>query len=139
MITAGMYQRDGIIYKVQENREKTRCYAKKLQECNGARFAEAGDVVHFEFVYDRGAVWSLSPDDQMTETQAKEFGVRTGMCCVCAAPLKDAVSVARGIGPTCAKKTKVLFRPAPTMTGSVESSETGALRITWRNDNGEVV
>lgn len=107
MITeAGMYQRDGIIFKVQQNREKSRVYAKKLQECSGARFAEQGDVVHFEFVYERGAVWSLTPEDRMTEAQATEFGVRTGMCCVCAAPLKDAVSVARGIGPVCAKRTQ---------------------------------
>lgn len=106
MITeAGMYQRDGIIYKVQQARESKNLYAKKLTECNGARFAEQGDVVHFEFVYERGAVWSLGPEDRMTEEQAKEFGIRTGMCCVCAAPLKDAVSVARGIGPTCAKRT----------------------------------
>lgn len=114
MITeTGMYTRDGIIFKVQATRDGSgRVYAKKLQECNGARYADAGDVVHFEFVYERGAIYALAPNDRMTESQAKEFGVRTGMCCVCAAPLKDAVSVARGIGPTCAKKSTVLFRQA---------------------------
>jgi len=106
MITeSGMYQRDGIIFKVQQNREKTRCYAKRLQPINGQRLSEDGtEVVHFEFVYERGAVWALSPEDRMTEEAAKTFGLKYGMCCVCAAPLSDAKSVARGIGPSCAKR-----------------------------------
>lgn len=107
MITeAGMYTRDGIIFKVQKARESGNCYAKRLTPINGDRLAENGtEVVHFEFVYERGAVYSLSPADRMTEEQAKEFGLRFGMCCVCAAPLKDAKSVALGIGPSCKKRT----------------------------------
>lgn len=107
MITeTGMYTRDGIIFKVQATRDGSgRVYAKKLQACNGNRLSEDGtEVVHFEFVYERGAVWSLSPEDRMTEEQAKAFGVQYGICCVCAAPLKDAKSVALGIGPSCKKR-----------------------------------
>jgi hypothetical protein len=107
MITeTGMYQRDGIIYKVQQARESKNCYAKRLTPINGDRLADNGtEVVHFEFVYERGAIFSLTPDDRMTEQAAKDFGLRFGMCCVCAAPLKDAKSVALGIGPSCKKRT----------------------------------
>lgn len=98
----GLYRRGDDVYRVQASRETGRLYAKRLVAIGGERLLrDSGEVVHFEFVYDSGAVYRLAAADRMTLTEACEFGIRTGTCAVCSAPLKDATSVARGIGPTC--------------------------------------
>lgn len=38
------------------------------------------------------------------ENAAKEYGIRTGICCVCSRTLTDPESIALGIGPICAAK-----------------------------------
>jgi len=101
----GMYRTAaGDIFKVQLSKTTGFPYALRLAATGGNRLAEAGDVVHFEFVYAPGAVRALDPAMRMTLEDAMEFGVKTGTCCVCGIRLKDAQSVARGIGPTCAKR-----------------------------------
>jgi Family of unknown function (DUF6011) len=103
----GMYQgADGIIYKVQRSKQdETRLYAKKLTPIGGERLRAADDaVVQWEFVYAPGAVRDLRPEQRLTLEQAQQFGIRYGVCCVCGAFLKDATSVAQGIGPVCAKR-----------------------------------
>lgn len=101
----GMYQREGVIYRVQEAKQSGRLYAKRLVECGGDRLRDADEaVVHFEFEYANGAIYNLAPEHRMTTDEARAFGIRYGICCVCAAPLKDAESVALGIGPVCRKR-----------------------------------
>lgn len=98
----GMYQRDGEVYKVQRARGSDRLYAKRLVVIGGRRLRDADEArVNFEFEYDRGAVFRLEPGDRMSQEQARAFGIRYGVCCVCGITLKDAESVARGIGPVC--------------------------------------
>jgi hypothetical protein len=100
----GMYRAaDGGIYKVQRSKTSGGLYAKQLVEIAGARLTEAEQVVNFEFQYAPGAVHTLTADDRMSLEQAKAFGIQYGVCCVCGATLKDAHSVAMGIGPVCAK------------------------------------
>jgi hypothetical protein len=102
----GMYRTaDGAIFKVQVGRESGQAYAKRLQPIGGERLTETAEVVNFEFVYAPGAVRALSPEMQMTLEEAREFGIQYGVCAVCGARLKDATSVAGGIGPVCAKRT----------------------------------
>jgi hypothetical protein len=87
----GMYQvASGAIYRVQAARGTGNLYAKVLNILGG-------------FDYEQGAIRKLSASDKMTLEQAQAFGVATGLCCVCGAFLTDAKSVARGIGPVCAK------------------------------------
>jgi len=94
----GMYRTaSGDIYRVQPSRETGRLYAKRM-DWNGT----PGEKPRFE--YAAGAVYSLTPSDRMTVTDAEEWGVETGVCCVCGAFLSDERSVARGIGPVCAGK-----------------------------------
>lgn len=86
----GMYQTaDGAIYRVKKSRESGRLYAMVLTAK--------------KFVYDRGAIFRLTPGDAMTLEAAKAYGVATGQCCVCGAELTDPKSVEAGIGPVCAK------------------------------------
>lgn len=101
----GMYRKGEDIYKVQRSRTSGRLYAKRLQAIGGRRMIDATeDVVSFEFVYANGDIFKLSPTDAMSREDAQAFGIRYGVCCVCAAALKDAESVALGIGPVCRKR-----------------------------------
>jgi hypothetical protein len=106
IFNAGMYQNPtGEIFKVQISKTSGQPYAKKLQPIGGARLVDAtGEAVNFEFVYTPGAIRSLTPEMAMTLEAAQAFGLRFGVCCVCGAFLKDAKSVANGIGPVCAKR-----------------------------------
>lgn len=103
----GIYQTaNGEVFKVQESKTNPgKFYAKRLQACSGQRLTEAETRVQFEFVYAPGAVYALAPEQRMSLDEAKQWGVRTGSCCVCGAYLKDAKSVSLGIGPVCIKKT----------------------------------
>ncbi len=93
-LTVGMYRKDGVIYRVQRSRESGGMYAKRLDLlATGA-----------EFVYAAGAIRTLTLADSMTREEAQAWGVETGICCVCSADLTDPVSVARGIGPVCARR-----------------------------------
>lgn len=103
----GMYRgADGSIYKVQRSKQdQTRLYAKRLVPINGNRMVDATEeIVRFEFQYDAGAIRSLTPAQRMSLDEAKAFGLRYGVCCVCGITLKDATSVANGIGPVCARR-----------------------------------
>lgn len=101
----GMY-RDAseTIFKVQRSKSSDRLYAKKLQPISGTRLTETDERVRWEFVYDSGAVYRLEPSQRLSLDEAKSFGIRFGVCCVCGAFLKDATSVEQGIGPVCGKR-----------------------------------
>lgn len=83
---------EGAIYRVHKSRETGRLYAKMF------------DIEEMKFVYSAGAMRFLTPEMKMTLAEAKQFGVETGICCVCGAYLTDDKSVAEGIGPVCAKR-----------------------------------
>jgi len=100
----GMYRVGERILKVQRAKLSGNLYAKELSPIGGRRLTETDEVVGFEFVYAPGALAELSAADKLTLEEAKAFGIQTGVCCVCGTPLKDAVSVASGIGPICAKR-----------------------------------
>jgi hypothetical protein len=95
---AGMYQLDGVIYKVQlAVHGSGNLYAKKL--IPGADFGDKA-----RFVYVPGAISKLTADDKLSLEQAKAFGALYGSCCVCGRTLTDEDSIAAGIGPVCANK-----------------------------------
>lgn len=99
----GMYRTaDGTIYKVQESKTSGNLYAKVLRMIGGKRLVETGEKVRFDFEYAPGAVRTLKASERMTLDEAKAFGIEYGFCVVCGAHLKDADSVAAGIGPVCA-------------------------------------
>ena len=107
MVNPGMYRTaNGDIFKVQVSRQSGHPYAKHLRPIGGQRLAEDGARVQWEFVYAPGAVKALDDSMQMTADEARKFGIQYGVCCVCGAFLKDATSVANGIGPVCEKRTK---------------------------------
>lgn len=102
----GVYEKDGEVYIVKPNREKTRLYAKRLVELRdtqGDRITDEDERVRIDFVYEPGVVFSLRPEDKMPLEKAKRLTVRYGRCIVCGRHLKVAESVERGIGPTCIK------------------------------------
>lgn len=98
----GMYRNAaGDIFKVQRSRTSGGLYAKALTPIGGRRLTEEDEVVGFEFTYAGGAIRTLRASDRMSLEDAKAFGIRYGICCVCGITLKDATSVALGIGPVC--------------------------------------
>lgn len=101
----GMYQLpNGEIFKVQKSQQSGYLYAKHLRPIGGQRLVETGERVNFEFAYAPGAIKMLRPEHAMTIEAARAFGIRYGVCCVCGTFLKDAESVAGGIGPVCRKR-----------------------------------
>lgn len=100
----GMYRdANGDLYKVQASRDdESKLYAKALTRIGGQRLTETDETVRFEFTYAPGAVYRLRASDRLSLDDAKAFGIRYGVCCVCGRTLKDASSVAAGIGPICA-------------------------------------
>ena len=98
----GMYQKGDDIFRVKKS-QAGNLYAMKLTQIGGERLRDVDEVtVQFEFEYVKGAILDLSAKDRMTLEQAQAFGLRYGICCVCATPLKQATSVLLGIGPVCA-------------------------------------
>lgn len=91
-LAEGLYQTDLGIYRVELS-EQGRLYARHLNPAGG-------------WTYERGAVYRLTPSQRMTLAEAREFGVKYGVCCVCGRLLSDSESVANGIGPICATNTK---------------------------------
>jgi hypothetical protein len=99
----GIYRHDGVIYQVKFNKAKTGVYAKRLVEIGGQRLTETGWVKNIDFEYAAGAINLISPDEKLPFEEAKELSIRYGRCLVCGRHLKDAHSVAEGIGPVCRK------------------------------------
>lgn len=104
VVEPGMYKHERDLFKVQRSKGSGNLYAKRLASIGGSRLTDENAVVHFEFQYDQGAIYSLKASERMTLEEAKAFGIQYGVCCVCGLPLKDAKSVAAGIGPVCGKR-----------------------------------
>lgn len=101
-VTMGVFKKDGRIYVVKPNRERTRVYAKEIVE-SPARMTENGLVADFTTVYRSGVVFQLTEADRWELADAKDFLTRFAKCIVCGRHLKAAKSVAGSIGPVCAK------------------------------------
>jgi hypothetical protein len=102
-VDVGLYQRDGDIYLVRFNREKTRRYAKRLIPISGTRVTESDEDIKADWEYQSGFIWELEPDDKMTLEQAEPFMIRYTHCMICGRFLKAANSVRQSIGPVCIK------------------------------------
>jgi hypothetical protein len=104
-LEAGMYRKDGKIYKVQVAVHGSRKpYAKELVFVEHHDMGDSGLKGVWEFVYAKGMVYKLTSADRMTLEDAKEFGALYGTCCVCGRLLTNEVSIEAGIGPVCGKR-----------------------------------
>lgn len=89
----GFYRLGEQFFRVQMNRQKT------------SRYAKVYDQDRRDWVYvGREPFRHLTPETHMTLEEAMEWGHQWGRCLVCNAELTDPKSVARGIGPVCAKR-----------------------------------
>jgi len=102
-VPIGAYEKDGEIFIVKPTRDGQRLYALKLVEAPSERVTEAGEHVHFDFEYAKGAIFKLTEADKMPIERARQLMIRYGRCIVCGRRLKKAESVERGIGPVCIK------------------------------------
>jgi hypothetical protein len=93
LVGEGVYRRstDGAMFRVQTSRESGNRYAKTLLESGG-------------WGYERGAIFTLKPEERLSVGELAEWGLSTGVCAICARLLSTAESVARGIGPVCASR-----------------------------------
>lgn len=89
----GMYQVDGVIYKVQ-----------RAVHGSGFLYAKRWDEESQSFEKETGAIRKIRADHRMTLEQAARFGQVTGTCGHCGRTLTDEDSIAAGIGPICASK-----------------------------------
>jgi len=101
-VGVGVFRKDGRVYVVKPNQEKTRFYAKEIVE-SPARMTESGLVVDFETVYRPGMVYDLAESDRWNLADARDFLTKFARCIVCGRHLKAAKSVSGAIGPVCAK------------------------------------
>ena len=86
---SGLHVLDGEVYRVVVSRDSGRPYALRLVEAPGA------------FEYAPGAVRRLSEDTMMTLDEARDYGVRYGVCAACGRTLTNPESIEYGIGPVC--------------------------------------
>jgi len=91
----GIYRNDEGVFRVKQSKAG-RFYAE--------RFVPHAERKSERFSYERGAIYSLTPEHRITLAQAVELGAQHGVCVVCGAELTDPTSIERGIGPVCAKK-----------------------------------
>lgn len=96
VIEVGMYRTEEGVFRVKSSRESGNLYAMK--------YNPQAQVKSERFSYARGGIYRLSAGDRLTLAEAQALGHEFGVCCVCGALLTDAQSVARGIGPVCAKR-----------------------------------
>jgi hypothetical protein len=83
----GVYLAAGKVIRVYPGRQSGRMLAAEIT-VDGPVYLGAA----FRFV---------KPDQRLSMEEAARYGAQFGICCVCAAPLTDPVSVAAGIGPIC--------------------------------------
>lgn len=102
----GIYEVDDHIYKVRQNRAKTRKYAEVLSftVSEALRLTKAGSTIKAQYVFERGAIFRIRPEHRITGKRAEELSIVFTSCIVCGRTLKAAASVARAIGPVCIKK-----------------------------------
>jgi hypothetical protein len=100
-VKMGVFRKDGKIFVVKPNKEKTRFYAKEIV-ASPPRMTEAGEVVDFETVYRAGMIYNLTEADRWPLKEAQQFLTQYARCIVCGRHLKAAKSVAGAIGPICA-------------------------------------
>jgi len=81
---------DGSVARVRKSKSSGRLYGEKLN----------GETSRFE--YTKGLIFHLK--DRMSLDDARAWGSRHGLCCVCAKTLTDNKSVDMGIGPVCIKR-----------------------------------
>jgi hypothetical protein len=101
-VSIGVFKKDGAIYVVKPNKQKTRVYAKEIV-AGPPRMTENGEVVDFEARYAPGVVYKLTEGDRWDMADARDFLTKFSRCIVCNRHLKAAESVANDIGPVCAK------------------------------------
>jgi hypothetical protein len=89
-LEVGVYYKNGEVYRVKVSQTSGRPYAMKL--------------IGRSFEYDSSYIRQITADDKMTLEQACDYGIQFGVCCVCGRELTDETSVARGIGPVCARR-----------------------------------
>lgn len=102
----GIYAKDDVVYKVQLTKDKERLYAKKLvalTDYQGDRLTENDERVRWSWEYANGAIYQLQVTDRMNEADARDFGLRFGICANCGKRLTVADSIEKGIGPVCIK------------------------------------
>lgn len=85
----GLFLLSGGVYKVVRS-TAGKLYAKQLEGTS--------------WVYAPGVVRDLTEAHRMTVEQAQEYGVATGVCCMCGIELTNPESIALGIGPVCRTK-----------------------------------
>lgn len=99
----GVYQRNGDVYLVKFNRDKTGLYAKRLVPISGTRVTESDVDVKADWDYQPGMINLIRPTDLMTLAEAEPFLIRYTHCMCCGRFLKAAKSVRQSIGPVCVK------------------------------------
>jgi hypothetical protein len=108
----GWYVVDGEPWKVQWNRERTRKYAKRLEQRPGGGGGGLDrDAGHHpaagEWVYVPGGLGIVArKGEPMTLEVAQQYGKLYGVCAICGRTLTDEKSIADGIGPVCIERVK---------------------------------
>lgn len=104
-LTEGLYiAPDSTVIKLQKSKTSGNLYAKVATTISGERLNLLGEKVKFEYTYSPGLVRHIIPQMKMTADQALEYGIKYSRCMWCGRGLKAADSVAKALGPVCAKR-----------------------------------
>src|SRR5690554_398316 len=83
-LQVGVYRRDGRVYVVRWNKERTRKYALVAVEST-ERLTEAGTIIEVDFEYERGAIFRLRPehrDRKSTRLNSRHVRISYAVFCL---------------------------------------------------------
>jgi hypothetical protein len=130
-VSMGVFRKDGRIFVVKPNKDKTRVYAKEIVE-SPPRITENGEEVDFEAIYRPGVIYTLNESDRWDIADAQDFLTKYARCIVCNRHLKAAKSVAEAIGPVCRK----YFAHNKNYTACAYQHNHNKLHDYWVDDSG---
>jgi NADH pyrophosphatase NudC (nudix superfamily) len=102
VVEAGVYEKEGVWYRVRWNSRKTNLYAQEIVT-TPLPLVDDKPQYRVSFRFAKGIVGTLSATDRATAAQAKDFGKAYGACIFCGATLSTVESVEAGYGPVCAQ------------------------------------
>ena len=77
---------------------------RKTTQRNGSLVAYVFNASTGRWEYAKGSIYALRPEQRLTLSEAKEFGVQTGQCVHCGRTLTDPISIMAGLGTVCIKR-----------------------------------
>lgn len=93
-----------LVTEVGAYRHGEQYYSVRKSQRNDSLIAYVFNASTGRWEYANGSIHALRPEQRLTLSEAKEFGVQTGQCVHCGRTLTDPISIMAGLGTVCIKR-----------------------------------